>query len=81
MIAAAIRGFEPNADAINVCLVNPQSAVYHVLGEVNSPGSFPLMGRETVLEGNGTVGLMGWSFAQSAIDAEPRCHYSSARCK
>ena len=50
-VAAAIQGFEPNADAINVRLVNPQSAVYYVLGEVNSPGSFPVIGRETVLDG------------------------------
>jgi polysaccharide export outer membrane protein len=50
-VAAAIQGFEPNADAINVRLVNPQSAVYYVLGEVNSPGSFPVIGRETVLVG------------------------------
>ena len=50
-VSAAIRAIEPAADAINVRLVNPQSAVYYVLGEVNSPGSFPLVGRETVLDG------------------------------
>ncbi|HVX64201.1 MAG TPA: SLBB domain-containing protein [Pirellulales bacterium] len=50
-VAAAIRAVEPRSEAINVRLVNPQSAVYYVLGEVNSPGSYPLIGRETVLDG------------------------------
>lgn len=30
--------------------MTPQSKVYYVLGEVNAPGSFPLIGRETVLD-------------------------------
>jgi polysaccharide biosynthesis/export protein len=34
---------------INVRLIEPQQ-VYYVLGEVNSPGSFPLVGSETVLD-------------------------------
>ncbi len=50
-VAAAIRAVEPHPEPINVRLVNPQSAVYYVLGEVNSPGSYPLIGRETVLDG------------------------------
>lgn len=37
--------------AINVRLITPRSAVYYVLGEVNAPGAFPLVGRETVLDG------------------------------
>lgn len=37
-------------DHINVRLISPQGAVYYVLGEVNAPGSFPLIGRETVLD-------------------------------
>ena len=36
---------------INVRLITARSAVYYVLGEVNSPGAFPLVGRETVLDG------------------------------
>lgn len=36
---------------INVRLVNRVSKVYYVLGEVNTPGAFPLQGRETVLDG------------------------------
>lgn len=31
-------------------LIQPESKVYYVLGEVNSPGAFPLIGRETVLD-------------------------------
>jgi protein involved in polysaccharide export with SLBB domain len=37
--------------AISVRLVSRQSMVFYVLGEVNSPGAFPLSGRETVLDG------------------------------
>ena len=36
---------------LTVRLIGRQSKVYYVLGEVNSPGSFPLSGRETVLDG------------------------------
>jgi protein involved in polysaccharide export with SLBB domain len=36
---------------ISVRLVSRQSKVFYVLGEVNSPGAFPLSGRETVLDG------------------------------
>jgi protein involved in polysaccharide export with SLBB domain len=36
---------------IVVRVVTRVSKVYYVLGEVNSPGSFPLSGRETVLDG------------------------------
>lgn len=50
-VTATIRSIDASVDAINVRLMNPQSAVYYVLGEVNSPGSFPLIGRETVLDG------------------------------
>ena len=48
-VAAAVATAK-DAGAVNVRLVNPQSAVYYVLGEVSSPGSFPLIGRETVLD-------------------------------
>lgn len=48
----------PSAE-INVRLVSPQSAVYYVLGEVSSPGSFPLVGRETVLDAIVAAGGLG----------------------
>ncbi len=49
-VAAAVHGIEKEGGAVNVRLVDPQSAVYYVLGEVNSPGSYPFIGRETVLD-------------------------------
>ncbi|HTU27704.1 MAG TPA: polysaccharide biosynthesis/export family protein [Pirellulales bacterium] len=36
---------------VNARLTTMRGAVYYVLGEVNSPGAFPLSGRETVLDG------------------------------
>jgi protein involved in polysaccharide export with SLBB domain len=35
---------------VSVRLVSRQSKVYYVIGEVNSPGAFPLNGRETALD-------------------------------
>ncbi len=46
-----IRDAGEKQSAVNVRLINPRSAVYYVLGEVNSPGAFPITGRETVLDG------------------------------
>jgi polysaccharide export outer membrane protein len=46
---AADEPAEPPVD-VNVRLVEPTSKVYYVTGEVNSPGAFPLIGRETVLD-------------------------------
>lgn len=37
--------------AVTVRLVGRVSKVFYVLGEVNSPGAYPLSGRETVLDG------------------------------
>lgn len=37
-------------DKVSVRLITRDSKVYYVLGEVNAPGSFPLKGRETVLD-------------------------------
>jgi polysaccharide biosynthesis/export protein len=36
---------------VNVRLTTMRGAIYYVLGEANSPGAFPLTGRETVLDG------------------------------
>ncbi|HEY5312832.1 MAG TPA: SLBB domain-containing protein [Pirellulales bacterium] len=55
-VAAAIQAVDKRPAPINVRLVNPTSALYYVLGEVNSPGSFPLIGRETVLDAILTAG-------------------------
>lgn len=50
-VARLVKAKEGKDHAITVRLVGRQSKVYYVLGEVNSPGSFPLSGRETVLDG------------------------------
>jgi polysaccharide export outer membrane protein len=58
---------EPADLAVNVRLIDPQSKVYYVLGEVNAPGSYNLIGRETVLGAILTAGRrtnLGW-FARS----------------
>jgi polysaccharide biosynthesis/export protein len=41
---------------INVRLMGPNAAMYYVLGEVNSPGFYPLIGRETALDAILTAG-------------------------
>jgi protein involved in polysaccharide export with SLBB domain len=50
MVNAAVRAEERDASEFDVRLINPQSAVYYVLGDVNSPGVYPLIGRETALD-------------------------------
>lgn len=50
-VRAAVAAQTKDAGPIAVRLVNRVSKVYYVLGEVNSPGSFVLTGRETVLDG------------------------------
>jgi protein involved in polysaccharide export with SLBB domain len=37
--------------AVQVRILNRNSKVYYVLGEVNAPGAFPITGRETALDG------------------------------
>lgn len=59
-VTDAVRAQEKTpVDPINVRLVNAQSAVYYVLGEVSSPGSFPLIGSETVLDAILAAGGLG----------------------
>jgi polysaccharide export outer membrane protein len=57
-VTAAVQAIHPNESIkpINVRLNVAESAVYYVLGEVNAPGSYPLIGRETVLDGIVTAG-------------------------
>jgi protein involved in polysaccharide export with SLBB domain len=50
-VRALIQSQTKDAGVITVRLVNRQSKVYYVLGEVNAPGAFPYNGRETVLDG------------------------------
>jgi polysaccharide export outer membrane protein len=48
-----------NSYRVTVRMVQPESKVYYVLGEVNSPGAFPLIGRETVLDAIVQAGGIG----------------------
>jgi protein involved in polysaccharide export with SLBB domain len=55
-VRALIEPQTKDSGPITVRLVTRQSKVYYVLGEVNSPGAFPLSGRETVLDAITTAG-------------------------
>lgn len=50
MVRAMIEAVEGKPSPINVRLIQTPSAVFYVVGEVNAPGSYPLIGRETVLD-------------------------------
>lgn len=50
LVRSALEAQTKNPVPITVRLINRVSKVYYVLGEVNAPGSFPLQGRETVLD-------------------------------
>lgn len=52
---------------LTVRLIGRQSKVYYVLGEVNAPGSFPLSGRETVLDGLMAAGGLTRAAAERKI--------------
>ncbi|WP_218933254.1 polysaccharide biosynthesis/export family protein [Rubripirellula lacrimiformis] len=44
-------GQDDNVDyGVTVRLVNKESGLFYVMGEVNAPGSYPLVGHETVLD-------------------------------
>jgi protein involved in polysaccharide export with SLBB domain len=49
-VRAVVEAKTKDAGPISVRVVTRVSKVYYVLGEVNAPGSFPLQGRETVLD-------------------------------
>jgi polysaccharide export outer membrane protein len=51
MAKTLIEAQVKDAGPITVRLINRQSKVFYVLGEVHSPGAYPLQGRETVLDG------------------------------
>jgi protein involved in polysaccharide export with SLBB domain len=50
-ISSHIQKQEKEAGPILVRLLTAASQVYYVLGEVNAPGAYPLLGRETALDG------------------------------
>jgi polysaccharide export outer membrane protein len=59
-VQAIVKKAEKDEDVgfIDVRLVNRTSKVYYVIGEVTTPGKFPLVGNETVLDGIMTAGGM-----------------------
>ncbi len=61
------KSVEADQARISVRLIQPESKVYYVLGEVNSPGAFPLIGRETVLDAIIQAGGLGGRANQHAI--------------
>ena len=58
LVQATVKAKEKDEDVgfIDVRLVNRASKVYYVLGEVTTPGRFPLVGNETVLDAILTAG-------------------------
>ena len=50
-VESLIAGDSGKGDPITVRLLQPEGSLYYVLGEVSSPGAYPLKGRETVLDG------------------------------
>jgi protein involved in polysaccharide export with SLBB domain len=50
IVQATVQAQTKDAGLIHVRLITRQSKVYYVLGEVNNPGAFPVIGRETVLD-------------------------------
>jgi protein involved in polysaccharide export with SLBB domain len=66
-VQAAIQAKTPESGPINVRLSGRNSKVYYVLGQVNAPGSFPLQGRETVLDGIVAAGGLNVRASRSTI--------------
>lgn len=46
-----VKAREKQAVPLTVRLIGQPGGVYYVFGEVNAPGSFPITGRETVIDG------------------------------
>lgn len=50
LVRSAVEASAKDVGPITIRLINRVSKVFYVLGEVNAPGSFPVQGRETVLD-------------------------------
>jgi protein involved in polysaccharide export with SLBB domain len=50
LVHSAVAASAKDVGPITIRLINRVSKVFYVLGEVNAPGSFPVQGRETVLD-------------------------------
>jgi protein involved in polysaccharide export with SLBB domain len=74
-IQALVKAKEKDAKEpilINVRLIGRVSKVYYVLGEVNAPGTFPVTGRETVLDAiNVAGGLTRNASEQNVVLSRP----------
>lgn len=76
IVQTTVKAKEKDEDVgfIDVRLVNRVSKVYYVLGEVTTPGKFPLIGNETVLDGILTAGgLTDRSNWRDVILVRPTC--------
>lgn len=62
-----VKAKEKKDVPLTVRLIGRQSKVFYVLGEVNAPGSFPLSGRETVLDGLMAAGGLTRAAAERKI--------------
>jgi polysaccharide export outer membrane protein len=69
LVLTAVRNGENDQTIkpINVRLSVAESAVYYVLGEVNSPGAYPIIGRETVLDALMAAGGLSDSASERKI--------------
>jgi polysaccharide biosynthesis/export protein len=69
LVLSTVRAAEADETIkpINVRLAIAESAVYYVLGEVNSPGAYPIIGRETVLDGLMAAGGLSDSASERKI--------------
>jgi protein involved in polysaccharide export with SLBB domain len=69
LVTNAVRAVEKDQQIhpINVRLNTAESAVYYVLGEVNSPGAYPIIGRETVLDALMAAGGLSDSASEGKI--------------
>jgi protein involved in polysaccharide export with SLBB domain len=67
MVQEEIKAQVADAGPITVRLISRVSKVYYVLGQVNAPGSFPLQGRETVLDGLVAAGGLNTRASRSNI--------------
>jgi len=73
LVQEAIAAKTKDAGFIDVRLINRQSKAFYVLGEVRTPGSFPLAGRETVLDAIVVAGGLSESASRNNISLVRPC--------
>jgi protein involved in polysaccharide export with SLBB domain len=70
-VNAHIKAQVPESGPLLVRLVIRDSKLFYVLGEVNAPGSFPLKGRETVLDAIVAAGGLNCNASRRIILVRP----------